>query len=253
MPRSKKNNKYKKNKNTKKLKKKLDIPSLSKKKRGVLMVMEGSLVNSHLLPRKDGKKKESPAYEIYTRINDVFEFTPNSYGFIKENICKSKNKWFKFVIFQNDDELHIFIINGSPINKHSVCMLMGLLSVSSKTEYVDIRKAVEDIELLRDKGIDKSIKDDEPELKQLNHLINEHLSMMPVIVAGSGTYDDEQEQLCINTKSGHYKPTLEGIRFAKNVFEKISGDNVFIQKKVDKKLLMDKYGDDYQEYSGICL
>ena len=253
MARSKKINKRKRKTNTKKLKKIFNIQSLSKKKRGALMIVDGSLVNSHLVPRNDGKKKESPAYEIYTRINDVFEFTHNSYGFIKENMCKSKNKWFKFVIFQNDDNLHIFIINGSPVNKHSVCMLMGLLSVSDKSEYVDIRKAVEDIDLLRDKGIDKSIKEDEPKLKYLNDLINEHLAMMPVIVAGSGTYDDEQEQLCINTKSGHYKPTLEGIRFAKTLFERISGDDVYIQPKTDKKLLMEKYGDDYQEYSGICL
>lgn len=251
MARSK--NKRKRNRNTKKLKKKLNIPSLSKKKRGVLMVVEGSLFNSHLAPRKDDKKKESPAYEIYTRINDVFEFTPNSYGFIKENMCKSKNKWFKFVILQNDDNLHIFIISGSPVNKHSVCMLMGLLNVSNKSEYVDIRKAIEDIDLLRDKGIDKSIKEDEPELKYLNELINEHLTMMPVIVAGSGTYDDERKQLCINTKSGHYKPTIESIRFAKTLFERISDDNVYIQQKTDKKLLMEKYGDNYQQYSGICL
>lgn len=227
---------------------------LSYTKRGILMVnKETDLVNTHLLSRKDGKYKESPGLEFYTRINDAFEFTTNTYGFVKENICKSKDKWFKFVIFNNDDNIHVFIISGSRANKHSVCLLTGLLYVAKKMEYIELRKAILDLDNLRQDGIHKSIDEDNDYIKSVNELINRDIPMMPVIVAGSGTYDDDENRLCINTKSGHYKPNIEAIEYAKKVFQDISKEDVFIQNKVDKDRLKLKYGDEFQEFSGICL
>ncbi len=75
---------------------------------------------------------------------------------------------------------------------------------------------------------------------------------MPVISAGSGTIN-EDGSICINTKSGHYKPELENMNIAKEQFEKITMKPVHIMFKTDKSKLEEKYGDNAEDYSGICL
>ena len=235
---------------TQKLKKKRNTTLL--KKGGALMYdLEKDLKNTHLLPRKDGKYKESPALELFTSISDVFELNKDTLGYVKSTLCKSKNAWFKFVIFKNNEQLHVFLIRGARINKHSVCLLLGLLEVS-ENDYIEMRTVVDTVKEMKDNGI-TGIDDNHPQLSTLNKLIQRDIPFMPVIVAGSGTYDDDNQRICINTKSGHYKPDMEKMEFAQKIFEKMTNENVFIQTKVDKKLLKAKYGDNYEEYSGICL
>jgi len=222
------------------------------KNRGALMYdLEKDLKNTHLLPRKDGKYKESPALELFTSISDVFELNKDTLGYVKNTLCKSKNAWFKFVIFKNNEQLHVFLIRGARINKHSVCLLLGLLEVA-ENDYTEMKSVVADVMEMKDNGI-IGIQDDHPKLFALNALIKRDIPFMPVIVAGSGTYDDDNQRICINTKSGHYKPDIEKMEFAQNLFESITCERVIIQTKVDKKLLKAKYGDNYEEYSGICL
>jgi hypothetical protein len=75
---------------------------------------------------------------------------------------------------------------------------------------------------------------------------------MPVISAGSGTVNDDGS-VCINTKSGHYKPSIASMDVAKELFMRITERNVFIIMKENKEALREKYGARYELFSGICL
>jgi hypothetical protein len=245
--------------NKKKLKK---IKSRKLKQKGGLLVMnpELDLINTHMCNLKPGKKKETIADEIYTYNGTIFPVNDKTISFIQLMFKKTNDKWFKFVIFNNDGENYIYIINGGKINKHSVCMLVGLLDVTlSKNEYQEIREAVDKIEHFK-LTYEPEIVFSTPELmneltnlkNKLDNLVNRDVKCMPVLCAGSGTIN-EDDSICINNKSGHYKPTIESMELAKRVFEELTGVETNITEKVDKEILMEKYGDNYEDYTGICL
>ena len=89
-------------------------------------------------------------------------------------------------------------------------------------------------------------------INNIDTLVIRDIHCMPVLAAGSGTVNDDNS-ICINNKSGHYKPTNESMDIAKNIFITNTEANVYITEKVEKGLLKEKYGDDYENYSGICL
>ena len=91
-----------------------------------------------------------------------------------------------------------------------------------------------------------------PLVNQLNQTIYSSIPCMPIVSAGSGT-GNEDGSICINTKSGHYKPSIREMETAKEVFESITNKPVNIIMKEDKEALKQKYGEKYAEYSGICL
>jgi hypothetical protein len=198
--------------------------------------------------------KESPGYELYVAISEAFELNAMSKEFFLGTYTKENNKWFKFVIFDNNNKKHLFVINGAPINKHSVCMLQGLLDVTRKTsEYPDLREAYNKvIELKSVHGIETSSIEENEMVIYLNSIITRDIPCMPVISAGSGTVNDDGS-VCINTKSGHYKPSLQSIEIAKTLFEEITGETIHVVDKISKDALKAKYGANYEQYSGICL
>ena len=62
-----------------------------------------------------------------------------------------------------------------------------------------------------------------------------HFNCMEVLSAGSGTvfYDDSDAvkiTICLNTKSGHYRPTLKHVDLAKEVVETIVENTAFLSK-----------------------
>jgi hypothetical protein len=242
MTKSKKNNKNKKVKNK------------SKKilKGGELKMSPLDLKNSHLC-NISGKVKESPGNEFYTSINEAFELNSETLGYFLYSFRKSKDKWFKFVVFNNNDVNHIYIINGAPINKHSVCLIQGLIDVTKDTgEYPDLHKTFKNlVEIKSEKGIIDDIESNQI-VVDFNTVINRDIPCMPVISAGSGTVNDD-DSICINTKSGHYKPEIENMEIAKQIFEQITSKNIIITMKIDKQLLIEKYGDKADNYSGICI
>ena len=221
---------------------------------GELIMAETDLINTHLCKNESGKYKESPGYEVYTAISDVFELNAISKQFFLGTFTKANNKWFKYVIFNNNNQLHLYIVNGVPINKHSVCMLQGLLDVTRATgEYQDLREAFNKvIELKSVQGIDTHSLEEHPLVIQLNEIITRDIRCMPVISAGSGTVNDDGS-VCINTKSGHYKPSIASMDVAKELFMRITERNVFIIMKENKEALREKYGARYELFSGICL
>ena len=224
----------------------------NKMKGGELIMNPLDLKNSHLCSITK-KQKESPGYELYVSIDTSFELNLDTLGYFLSSFKKSNDKWFKFVIFNNNQTYHVYIIRGAKINKHSVCLLQGIIDVTKNTgEYEELRSAFNNIiELKSENGITDNIENNEIILN-FNNIINRDIPCMPVISAGSGTVNDDGS-ICINTKSGHYKPELENMNIAKNLFEEITSKNVYITLKIDKELLMKKYGEKIDNYSGICL
>ena len=75
---------------------------------------------------------------------------------------------------------------------------------------------------------------------------------MPVVAAGSGSVNADNS-VCINDKSGHYKPTEITMAKAKETFQLNTGAVIIVKEKEDKDVLKKKYGKDAKNYSGICL
>lgn len=230
--------------------------------RGGLLVMntETDLINTHMCNLKPDKKKETIADEMYTYNGTILPFNRDTAGFVLQMFKQSEHKWFKFVIFNNDGENYIYLVNGGQINKHSVCMLIGVLDVTlAKQEYGDIREAVFALETFKLTHLPETVFST-PELMQelqqlkthLDQLVSSQMPCMPVVSAGSGTVLPDKT-ICINNKSGHYKPTTESMELAKHIFEANTGLSVTVSEKPDKQELQRIYGDRYEQYTGMCL
>jgi hypothetical protein len=218
------------------------------------------LVNTHICKTVEGSDKTTPAMEVFECISDTFILNSQTVGYVQEKFKKSKHNWFKFVVFHNDDKYHISLITGAYVNKHSVCMLKGLLDITEmNNEYVDLREAYNELIGFKKNNTYQYIMENE-DLKtefnalihNLNNQINIDINCMSVLAAGSGTVNDDNS-ICINDKSGHYKPTPKSMELAKLVFEQTTNLNIIVTQKADKNELKLKYGKNYKNYTGICL
>jgi hypothetical protein len=237
--------------------------TLSKNKRGGLLVMNPGtdLINTHICNVKEGDEKDSPGLEIFTSISKSFQLNKSTLGYLQQMYKNSDDKWFKFIIFKNNEDEFIYIIDGAKINKHSVCMIQGLLDVTKQAnEYNDLRTAFNSLEIFKNNNgsnVDSMTTELKNECKilidKLNQLIDKDIKCMPLIAAGSGSINIDNS-ICINNKSGHYKPTKSSMELAKEIFKINTGyDNVFVKEKEDKELLKNKYGENAENFSGICL
>jgi hypothetical protein len=218
------------------------------------------LVNTHICKIAEGSDKTTPGMEVFECISETFILNPQTVGYMQQKFKKSQNDWFKFVVFHNDDKYYISLITGANVNKHSVCMLKGLLDVTEiNNEYIDLREAYNKLIAFKKNNTYQDIMENE-ELKtefttlidNLNLQINKDINCMPVLAAGSGTVNDDNS-ICINDKSGHYKPTPKSMQLAKTVFEETTGLTIIVTTKANKEDLKLKYGKDYKNYTGICL
>jgi hypothetical protein len=237
--------------------------SSTKNKRGGLLMIsrDTDLINTHLCNLKPGSVKDKPGLEILTSIARSFQLNIATLGYLQQMYKNTDNKWFKFVIFNNNDDIYIYIIDGAKINKHSVCMLQGLLDVTKEAgEYAELREAFDNLMIFKnDNG--SNMESMTPELKSrclmlmdtIDQLINRDIACMPVMAAGSGSINPDNS-ICINNKSGHYKPTEFSMLKAKEIFETNTGGAVvFVKEKEDKDVLKARYGEDAENFSGICL
>lgn len=234
---------------------------LTKKIGGLLRVSEESdLINTHLCNIKMGSEKEKTGLEILTSISKSFQLNEATLGYLQQMYKNIDNKWFKFVIFNNSDEIYIYIIDGAKINKHSVCMIQGLLDVTNKDgEYQELRDAFNNLNLFKNEygsNMEAMSIEEKNEcttlMNTVDELIERDIKCMPVIAAGSGSVNPDNS-ICINNKSGHYKPTEASMLEAKKVFEEKTKARVFVKEKEDKILLKERYGKNAENYSGICL
>jgi hypothetical protein len=231
--------------------------------KGLLVDVDNDLKNTHLCPPNGTatEKKATVGEELYAFVGTPFQLNPETMGFFMTSFLKQENNWFKFVIFNNSGTEYIYVISGGKINKHSVCVIMGLLGVTNPDEYADVKDAVSELLLFKSNNAPEEIASDSGLQTELERLIlnvdstvssYEDIRCMPVIAAGSGTVN-EDGSICINDKSGHYKPTTKTMARATEIFSRITGVEIRETKKVDKDLLMAKYGRKYENYSGICL
>ena len=218
------------------------------------------LINTHICKITEGSDKTTPGMEVFDCISETFILNPQTVGYIQQKFKKIQNNWFKFVVFHNDDKYYISLITGAHVNKHSVCMLKGLLDVTEiNNQYVDLREAYNNLIAFKKNNTYQDIMENE-ELKtefttlidNLNLQINKDINCMPVLAAGSGTVNDDNS-ICINDKSGHYKPTPKSMELAKLVFEETTGLTIIVTPKANKEDLILKYGKNYKNYTGICL
>lgn len=236
--------------------------SISKNKKGGLLIMDhtNDLINTHICNVKPGNEKDSPGLEIFTSISKSFELNHYTLGYLQQMYKSNDNKWFKFVIFNNNGNIHIYIIDGAKINKHSVCMIQGLLDVTKNSDdYRDLRVAFNELTLFKSiygSNMEMMSQDLKQECYQLintlNQLIDRHIECMPIISAGSGSINND-DSICLNNKSGHYKPTEYSMIKAKEIFENNTGAIVNVKDKEDKNILIQKYGKNAEHFSGICL
>ena len=63
---------------------------------------------------------------------------------------------------------------------------------------------------------------------------------------------EDDNTICINTKSGHYKPTEWHMNAAKQVFEDVTGHKINVILHMDVDALKAKYGEKYEQMNGIC-
>jgi hypothetical protein len=236
--------------------------SSKNKKGGILMSnMETDLVNTHVCNSKLDAKKDSPGLEILTSISTSFQLNEETLGYLYQTYQSVHDKWFKFIIINNDQVNYIYIIDGAKINKHSVCMIQGLLDVTKDTdEYNELRAAYNNLLIFKNEnGSNMEFMSDELKnecmtlIESIDKLIDRDIKCMPVMAAGSGSVNSDKS-ICINNKSGHYKPTEDSMLLARDAFEhNTNGAHVFIKEKEDKQVLKDRYGKNAENYSGICI
>jgi hypothetical protein len=241
--------------------KKLKRTSSKNKKGGLLMTSkETDLINTHICNVKPGSDKETTGLEILTSISKAFQLNHSTLGYLQQMYKNSEDKWFKFTIFNNSGENFIYIIDGAKINKHSVCMIQGLLDVTKEAdEYNELREAFNNLVIFKNEyGSNMESMSIETKneclllINIIDRLIERDIQCMPVMAAGSGSINPDNS-ICINNKSGHYKPTEYSMVKAKEIFEEKTQAVVFIKEKEDKDFLKQKYGKNAENFSGICL
>jgi len=246
----------------KKLNRNKKLSKTNKTKRGGLLNMNSptDLVNTHICNLKPGVKKDTPGLEILLSISKSVQLNHNTLPFLQQTYKNTNDEWFKFVIINNNDVNYIYIIYGAHINKHSVCMIEGLLDVTKESgEYPELRTAYKNLIIFKNQygsnmeSMDIQVKEQCLQLiSAVDEYIKRDINCMPVVAAGSGSVNMDNS-ICINNKSGHYKPTELSMIKAKEVFESNTGAVVFIKEKEDKQLLEEKYGKHAKKYSGICI
>lgn len=236
--------------------------TLSKNKKGGLLMTskETDLINTHICNLKPESNKETTGLEILTSISKAFQLNEFTLGYLQQMYKSSQDNWFKFTIFNNSGEDFIYIIDGAKINKHSVCMIQGLLDITKGAdEYDELREAFNNLIIFKNEnGSNMEAMNIETKNECLNlintidELIERDIPGMPVMAAGSGSINTDNA-ICINNKSGHYKPTEFSMIKAKEIFEEKTRAVVFIKEKENKELLKAKYGKNAENFSGICL
>lgn len=249
-----------------------------------------------------GKKAKGhllPATEFLLSLSLTFEITPKSVQFLTQTFNYEHSTWFKFVIIRdtitcktktktkpNDQPYYrMFVCNGSTITRHSVIYIDALARILTDIEndpdctldakyYPYLNTYRELVACKESKRGGDLCKDRLRQLKySLNSEINKHFECMKAVSAGSGTVfththkslkHGEKYGICLNTKSGHYKPSLKDVELAKrillDIISKISCSKtreqfkVIAQYKPNKKTLKKIFGENIAETKvGLCL
>lgn len=266
---------------TKKLKKlssklnknKKNIKTRCNKKKTYTIKMKGGDVFNHLFCKKGSSENPRPslhpeeypkedeasvAMEYFKSVDAPFEVCHENL----EKLLEFKKKdfsYFKFLIFTINDETYIYGINGYPkVNKHPICLLFGIIEKTDPEEYINLKIAFESVKRLKEEKA-QGINEYSPEIIELNSQIFANLRCMKVKSAGSGTMIDDNT-LCINNKSGHFKASLNDIEpYARQIFVEKTGLNVYTTQSAEKSQIYEFLSNNgldsklVNRLSGLCI
>ena len=233
----------------------------TRKKERLVQFQRGQLIDTYLCDlhtrRANTIKGRSPwkqffyktiGTDIVNSTNEPFELTKNTVERFLE-FQTTHNKWFKFVLFEYDDQKHIYVIQGNSRNKHTLCILKGVLEQTRGDPLFD------ELRTLYTKLVQKKHTGSLYTLYQLKQrlqtLVQLYYPCMPVLVAGAGTVN-EDGSICLNNKSGHYAPSIRRIHKAGTLFTEITGRAVHVQA-YDRAALRKRYSKDYKNEGSICV
>jgi hypothetical protein len=249
-----------------------------------------------------GKKSRGhirPATEFLLSSALTFEITPDSVHFLPHAFNYTHGTWFKFIVIHDTitptqcgatssgssaGTHRMFVCNGSSLTRHSVIYIDALAHILTEIEttdgckldakYAPFLKTYRELVACKESKrgpADCNANHRLQHLKDsLNSEIGRHFECMTVVSSGSGTVfiHNERERdkyaVCLNTKSGHYRPTLRDIETAKNVLMRAIGGlepmsqrqqyKVIVQRKPSKKSLQRIFGEQIAKTKlGLCI
>ena len=218
---------------------------------------------AELNPREYSKTTRllSPGLEVIFASSLPFQLNSENLKSFFE-FRRKDNKWFKFVIFKYKDKDYLYVMYGNPErNKHSLCLLYGVLDLYPRSSFPELRAAHEKLIELKKKMTNGELKgedltEDIVEVLEFNRVLFETLGCMEALSAGSGTIL-ENGTICINNKSGHFAPKFSDLVIAQSMFREITGRDVNIRLPAEKSKIVAELseipGFDYYNFTGTCL
>lgn len=182
--------------------------------------------DDYVFPRGVTRNQKSPGLELYEATDKAYNIK-DSHGHDKilHLFNKENNNWFKFVLISIKGREKFYYVRGNnididpaidpKINKHSLCLLYGILEDKDSPEYDELRHLMREILNHKKDHHEEPLTEKSRIIVHFNRVLFDELRCMEAVVAGSGTYmgDDQDGMhiLCLNSKSGHYKPAVEDI------------------------------------------
>ena len=186
------------------------------------------LKNTHVC----GKTHEKTiGNELSVSMDTVFELNALTLPFFISKFNYTNGFWFKYIVVNYDGRHRVFVCNGSLITRHSVIYIDAMMELIKRDQGRDAThdKLLELYDYIVACKTSKKGLAGCPDIKRAQTRFSaefkKHFKCMEVLSAGSGTvfYDmaDSKITICLNTKSGHYRPTLKHADLAKEVVETI--------------------------------
>lgn len=236
-----------------------------------------SLVNTHVChPKSVHKWQLTPARELLLLTDTVFELTATSLPFFISNFTYANHKWFKFIIVEHHSKPHIYVANGTRLTRHSAIYIQAMIDLVQKHKPDTVAQYARLLEVYNDIMMYKTSKRGpaaspalDALLRSFNALIKRHFECMRVISSGSGTVfsgtstaaSKLKTVVCLNTKSGHYRPPLDNIAVARKIFKSMiqlsllsnrHDVDVIVQRKQRDGSLGESFGKYAEMYIGTC-
>jgi hypothetical protein len=191
------------------------------------------LKNTHVC----GKTHEKTlGNELSVSMDTVFELNELTLPFFISKFNYANGLWFKFIVINHNSRHRVFVCNGSLVTRHSVIYIEAMMDLIKREQQRENANANANEDKLMElyeyiiacktskKGLVGC-----PDIKlaqaKFSKEFKKHFNCMEVVSAGSGTVFHDilntNVTICLNTKSGHYRPTLKHIDLAKEIVENI--------------------------------
>jgi hypothetical protein len=195
------------------------------------------LKNTHVC----GKTHEKTlGNELSMSTDTVFELNPITLPYFISKFTYANGLWFKFIVVHHNQRHRVFVCNGSLITRHSVIYIEAMMELIKRDPGRDAKydHLIELYDYIVACKTSKKGLQGCPDIKRaqakFSAVFKRHFNCMEVLSAGSGTVfynaGDPRITICLNTKSGHYRPTLKHVDLAKEVVETIVANAPFLSR-----------------------